>query len=143
MAKWNEITSDQDLAEFLKLYDEFHDCCLKELRYISGAYVKQDLAMYPINDQRKLFVLFQRQNEKNSVVELEFSALEILNLNPYNQLYTCEILEASMFFENGKVYWGDSSDFKNQKELYEGTWLCAENVRWRFVDEYIGEQVIY
>ena len=26
---------------------------------------------------------------------------------------------------------------------YEGTWLCAEKVRWRNVDEYIGNKEIY
>lgn len=143
MSIWNEIVSQQDLTKFLELYDGFHDCCLKELRYVSGAFVRQDFAMHPINDQRKLYVMFQRQNEKNSVVELEFSSLESLSLKPVNQTYTCEIFDASMYFENGKIYWADSSEFSKQKKVYDGTWICAEKVRWRFVDEYIGDNVIY
>lgn len=143
MSIWNEIITDNDLTEFLELYGGFHDCCLKELRYISGAFVNKDLSMKPINTQRKLLVLLQRQSEDNPVVELEFSCLESLNLKPVNQTYTCEILDVSMFFENGKIYWGDSDLFETQREQYEGTWLCAGKARWRFVDKYIGDQEIY
>lgn len=143
MLKWNEIVSQHDLSAFLALYDNFHDCCLKELRYVSGAFINQNLAMKPINDQRKLLVIFQRQSENNPVVELEFSSLESLNLKPSNPMYTCEIFDATMYFENGKIYWADSSEFKKARKVYDGTWVCAERVRWRFVDEYIGEQEIY
>ena len=37
-------------------------------------------------------------------------------------------------FENGKIYWGDSSDFARQRENYQGTWLCADRVKWRMID---------
>ena len=140
---WNEINTDEKLNEFLELYGNFHDSCLKELRYISGAFVNQDLEMYPINDKRKLYVVFQRQCEKNSTIEIEFSSLIKLNLAPNTETYTCEILDATMFFENGYIYWGDSDWFKEEREQYDGTWLCAEKVRWRFVDKHIGDQEIY
>ena len=143
MSAWNEIMTDKDLADFLEAYDGFHDCCLKELRYISGAFVNKDLSMNPINTHRKLLILFQRQSEDNPAAELEFSDLESLNLKPVNQTCTCEIPDVSMFFENGKIYWGDSEWFRTQREHYEGTWLCAKKARWRFVDEYIGDKEIY
>ena len=57
-----------------------------------------------------------------------------MNLAPNDETYTCEILEATMFFENGRIYWGDSIWFKEQREQYDGTWLCAEKVRWRNAD---------
>lgn len=143
MSIWNEITTDSDLTEFLELYGRFHDCCLKELRYISGAFVNKDLSMNPINTQRKLLILFQRQSEDNPVIELEFSNLETLNLKPIERIYTCEIFGASMFFENGKIYWGDSNLFETQRAQYDGTWLCAEKARWRFAYEYMGDKEIY
>lgn len=143
MSVWNEIIIDKDLTDFLELYDGFHDCCLKELRYISGAFVGKDLSMNPVNTKRKLSILFQRQSEDKPVVELEFSCLESLNLKPVNQTSTCEILDVSMFFENEKLYWSDSDLFKTQRKQYEGTWLCAKKARWRFVDEYLGDKEIY
>lgn len=143
MAEWNDIYTEKQLNEFLVLYGGFHDCCIKELRYLSGAFVNENLDMYPLNDQRKLYIIFQRQAEECTVVEMEFSGLVSLSLNPVDELYTCEILDASMFFEDGKIYWGDSICFKEQREVYEGTWLCAQKVKWRIADEYMGNKEVY
>ena len=125
------------------IYGGFHDSCLKEMRYISGAFVNEKLGMHPVNDQRRLYIVFQRQCENTTVVELEFSGLIELNLVPNNESYTCEIYDVSMFFENDKIYWSDSYEFESMRENYKGTWLCAEKVRWRKVDGYIGENNIY
>ena len=131
---WNEINTEQEVNAFLELYGYFHDSCLKELRYISGAFVNEKLEMYPKNDERKVYALFQRQDENISTIEIEFAGLIKMNLAPNDETYTCEILEATMFFENGRIYWGDSIWFKEQREQYDGTWLCAEKVRWRNAD---------
>ena len=32
----------------------FHDSCLKELKYISGAYVNEKLSMIPVNKQKNI-----------------------------------------------------------------------------------------
>ena len=45
---WNKITSNQDIINFMELISGFHDSCIKELRYYSGAYVDKDLSMYTI-----------------------------------------------------------------------------------------------
>ena len=132
---WNEINTEQELFAFLKLYSNFHDCCLKEMRYISGAFVNLNSEMHPINDKRKLYIVFQGQCADITSIEMEFSGLIKLNLIPVDETYTCEILDISMFFENGKIYWGDSDEFFVQRELYDGTWLCAEKVRWRIADK--------
>lgn len=131
---WYNINTEQELDNFFELYGGFHDCCLKELRYISGAFVKENFEMHPINDQRRLYILFQRQSENFTSIELEFSGLIKLSLTPCDDSFTCEILDASMFFEDGKFYWGDSNWFIELREQYTGTWLCAEKVRWRIVD---------
>ena len=141
--KWNEINNEKDLNDFLYTCGGFHDSCLKELRYVSGAFVDEKFAMYPVNDQRKLYIIFQQQSRNSTVIELEFSRLVELHLNPNDENYTCEILDASLFFEDGKVYWGDSDWFETKRETYDGTWLCAEKVRWRILDFGIGEKEIY
>jgi len=133
--QWNEIKSEQDLQSFLELFGNFHDSCLKEMRYISGAYVGEDLAMNPINNQRKLYVVLQRQYRDMTTVEIEFSGLVKLNLAPCDEGYTCEILDAAMFFEDGLVYWADSENFTKQRTEYDGTWLCAKKAAWRVVEQ--------
>lgn len=140
---WNDISNEKDLENFLNIYGEFHDCCLKELKYVSGAFVNSDLSMHAINDKRDLYIIFQRQSLENACVELKFSELISLNLCPNDELYTCEILDASFFFEKGNIYWADSNWFKFKRNSYSGTWLCAKRVKWRILDNSIGEKTIY
>ncbi len=143
MTNWSDIHTEADLNKFLETYGGFHDCCLKELRYVSGAYVQENLWMHPVNDQRKLYLLLQRQSESNSVLELEFSGLMKMNLQPNDENYTCEILDVSMFWEDGEIYWGDSNWFQTEREQYEGTWLCAKQVRWRILENALGNRELY
>ena len=42
---WNEIATQEDLASFMDTMCFFHDSCLKELKYISGAYVNEKLGI--------------------------------------------------------------------------------------------------
>ena len=37
---WYEISSEREINDFMKKINFFHDCCIKELKYSSGAYVK-------------------------------------------------------------------------------------------------------
>lgn len=131
---WQEIVSDSDLVNFMNEVCHFHDGCLKELHYISGAYVNDDLTMYPINDQRLLRVIIQRQYTNNSTIELEFSGLKFLNLFPVDSTYTCEIQKSVMFFKNDYIYWCDHEDFlKLDLNDFEGTIICAKKMRWRSI----------
>jgi hypothetical protein len=43
---WNEINSNEDLSNFMDMHYGFHDSCLKELKYISGAYANEKF-MHP------------------------------------------------------------------------------------------------
>lgn len=59
-----------------RVYD-FHDSCVKEMSYISGAYVDDSLSMYPLNDRRILRVVIQRQFDENSMIEMEFQGFKV------------------------------------------------------------------
>lgn len=54
---WNEIRSEQDIRDFMDKVYAFHDSCIKEMHYVSGASVNADLRMYPLNDRRVLNVI--------------------------------------------------------------------------------------
>ncbi|MCI8332188.1 MAG: hypothetical protein HFE78_05130 [Clostridiales bacterium] len=141
---WNEIKNSEDIKNFMEMHYYFHDSCIKELKYISGAFVDRDLSMRPINNKRILKLLIQRQFEKNPVIEMEFSGLNFMNLNPINEKYTCEIFGATMILKNGCFYWCDDDWVTDETiEQYEGTLICASKVRWRNVDQYLGEQEVY
>ena len=56
---WQEISNDREIQCFMDKVCFFHDSCIKELKYISGAYVNADLSMHPINDRRLLSVIIR------------------------------------------------------------------------------------
>lgn len=141
---WNDILCQYDLEKFLKLFGSFHDSCIKELKYTSGAFVNQNLSIYPINDQRNLKIIFQRQISNPSVIEMEFMGLIRLNMYPVNENYTCEIFDATMILSEDGVCWYDCEKL-TEKDLsdYNGTLICASKVRWRVAEEHIGQTEIY
>ena len=65
MHKWNEITDENSLKEFMERVSFFHDSCIKEMHYLSGAYVNENLDMYPVNDRRNCenFTFHHRRRE--------------------------------------------------------------------------------
>jgi hypothetical protein len=141
---WNEINSNEDLSNFLDMLHGFHDSCLKELKYISGSYVNENLSMYPINDQRTLNIVIQRQFKDPSVIELEFSGLIYLKMFPNDENYTSEIFDATMILKDDCIFWCDCGGLSEADlETYKGTTICASKVRWRAADEYIGQEKVY
>ena len=141
---WNEIVCKKDLDSFMNIMCGFHDSCVKEIKYISGAYVNEKLSMSPVNSQRILCVIIQRQFEDPSAIEMQFAGLKYLKLFPNGENYTCEILDASMIIKEDCIYWCDCGGLSEKDiESYTGTTICASKVRWRAVDEYIGPNEIY
>lgn len=141
---WNEIISSDDLTCFMETYDDFHDSCIKEMKYISGAYVNSDLSMHPVNDKRILKLIIQRQFNLHSAIEMEFLGLKYLKMFPNNEKFTCEILDATMILKNDCVYWCDCGGLaETDLDDYKGTVICASKARWRVIGKYMGSQEIY
>lgn len=137
---WQIIRNDEDIQRFMIEVDFFHDSCLKEAKYLSGAYVNKDLSMYPINNQRILKIIIQRQSIDMPIIEMEFSGLINFNLCPLPENYTCEILDSTLFFKNECIYWSDSDFFS---DLNNKTIVCATKLRWRQIDNNIGNEEFY
>lgn len=141
---WNEIHDQKDLICFMKNMGYFHDSCIKELKYVSGAYVEDDLSMYPLNDKRILKVIIQRQFKDSSMIEMEFVGLKQLKLFPLDEHYTCEIFESTMILRDNIFYWCDCDGLdENDLENYEGTLICSSKFRWRVIDNCMGDQEFY
>lgn len=141
---WHEIKSNTDLINFMDTICSFHDSCIKEIKYLSGAYVDEKLSMHPVNDLRILRVIIQRQFDDNSMVELEFSGLKCLKLFPSGDKYTCEILDSTIILKGDNIYWCDCGGL-SEKDLdnYEGTMICASGLRWRSIDGCMGIKEFY
>ena len=107
---WIEIVDEKDLKKFMENVEFFHDSCIKEIKYLSGAYVNENLSMYAVNDQRILSVIIQRQYKNNSMFEMEFRGLKYLRLFPIDDQYTCEILDSTMIIKEDCIYWCDCGE---------------------------------
>lgn len=141
---WNEITNKKDIHAFMEMVGGFHDSCIKEMKYLSGAYVSDDLAMWALNDKRVLNVVIQRQFKEISMIEMQFIGLKYLKLFPVDEEYTCEILGSIMFFKEGCIYWCDCEEVSEDDfEDYEGTVICAEGLRWRNIENRMGAEEFY
>ena len=144
MHKWNEITDENSLKEFMERVSFFHDSCIKEMHYLSGAYVNENLDMYPVNDRRILRVIIQRQYEEDSMIEMEFQGLKYLKLFPVDERYTCEILDATMIMKEGYIYWCDWGGLSETDiGSYDGTVICAAKLRWRAISGHMGQEEFY
>lgn len=141
---WNDIANENDLKGFMDAMYGFHDSCIKEIKYISGAYVNEKLSMSPVNSKRILSVIIQRQFEDLSAIEMQFMGLKYLKLFPNDENYTCEILDATMIIKEDHIYWCDCGGLSEKDiESYTGTTICASKVRWRAADKYLGAKEIY
>ena len=129
---WQEIKTEMELQTFMEKLHFFHDSCIKDIQYISGAYVNAELRMHAINDRRLLRVLVQRQCAELATLELEFGGLKYMNLIPLDETYTCEILAAALYFQDGYIYWCDkTADDTQDAGPFESILICAERLRWR------------
>lgn len=122
----------------------FHDSCIKEIHYISGAFVNENFSMYPLNDRRILRVVIQRQIKIDSMIEMEFQGLKHLKLFPADENYTCEIVDSTMIMKDGNIYWCDSSNLaESDLDDYTGTLICASKLRWRSIENHMGKNQFY
>lgn len=141
---WIEISDENALKKFMESVLYFHDSCIKELKYISGAYVQEELSMYPVNDRRILSIIIQRQYEENSMIEMEFQGLKYFKLSPVDNGYTCEILDATMILKENCIYWCDCGGLlETDLDDYDGTVVCASKLRWRPITGCMGKKEFY
>lgn len=145
MKHWIEAQTNDELKSIINIYNEFHDGCIKEIKYISGSYVDEDLSMMPMDSIKELSVIIQRQNRNPSVIELVFSGVERLNLVPSADNYDSIIFSAILEKQNGSIYFADCRYEIEQLESMSNhcTWIKAKNLKWRVADEYIGSELVY
>ncbi len=121
---WNEIVNNETLKEFNEKLSYFHDSCIKEIYYLSGAYVDENLEMYPINDCRILRVIIQCQNEDEPMIEMEFQDLKYLKLFPIDPHYKCEILDSTILLNNCASHSRYFSDELDAQIFYPKENIC-------------------
>ena len=141
---WEKISTNDEILHFMEKVCYFHDSCIKEICYLSGAYVGDNLSMFPLNNRRVLRVLIQRQYEQDSMIEMEFQGLKMFKLFPVDESDTCEIINSTMILKDGNIYWCDCDNLsESNSDEYTGTFICASTLRWRCIENHMGEKDFY
>ena len=144
---WNVIQTQKDADNLINVFGGFHDGCIKEMKYISGEFVAENLSMMPNNIKRELSIIFQRQCEKPCAIEVIFSKLIRMNLSPRDEQYDGIIYGASILVNEEFIFWVDDDlKVENISDIFEQddfTWIKAKEMKWRIADEYIGDDEIY
>ena len=128
---WHYIESQRDINFFMKQTSSFHDTVLKDMIYVSGAYVDDKNAMHCTDSKRQITMCFDSQWCRP--IEMVFEGVAALNLRPYPDNYSSNIYGASLFLRKAAVFFCDGQ-VDDVDKSYEGTWIESYNLRWRFCD---------
>ena len=142
MMSWIYVETGKDIETLMDTFGYFHDSCLKEFYYWSDNYVDDKLSMY-MGWSTCVRMLFQRQKNAPSVLEMEFHKVKNIHITPAMQDYSSEIFCATMKMQEGVTYWADMENWDKSADL-DCTWISAEKVRWRIKDDgFLGEDKVY
>lgn len=134
IAGWNYVETHEDVESLMKQASEFHDSVLRGLNYISGSYVDSDGSVIPMDRIRK--VIMRIESQWCQPVEMVFEGVTALNLRPSNDNCDSIIYCASLYTKDASVFFCDSY-LEQIDKSYEGTWITAYSLRWRFVSKNI------
>mgnify|MGYP000877127970 CR=1 FL=1 len=143
---WNKINNDNDIQYVLARFGYFYDACIKEAKYISGSYVDKDSSMHPMDDLNQLHIIIQTQHKEHSVIELVFEGVERFNLVPVNENFDSLIGGLRLMHMNGFFYFSNNKEIEiSELDKHSDflTWLKAKSVKWKEVNQYIGDSIVY
>lgn len=144
---WNIIKSQTDADNLMDVFGGFHDGCIKEMKYINGEYVSENMGMMPFNTKRELSVIFQHQSRDPSAIEVVFSKLIRMNLSPRDEQFDGIIFGACIAVNEEDIIWVDDDFVRaeniNQALVEDNTWIKAKEVKWRIADDFIGKEEVY
>ena len=148
MENWHDIQTEEDIAFLMSTYGDFHDACIVSLNYQSGAFVDKKRSMwFGDADDRRLSVIFQCQWEPRTI-ELQFLGLRQMRIVGWQDNYLCDISSAHLAFydrllpgEPKRVIvwsdrdWFDVEDIDNMIHEPAETYIVANTLRWRIVED--------
>ncbi len=146
MSGWHEIVNAEDINTLQSFYGGFHDSCIKELKYLSGAGVNDKRAMFSGEAKDRIVdVVFQRQGLPITI-ELRFVGMRKMNIVGWQQNYFCDISDCYLAIhkdlipglDDDLIVWADNVGFDpknvlNRKVLQEPdtSFIVAEKLLWR------------
>lgn len=131
---WNYIETKKDAESLKEQVSGFHDSVINKLNYVSGSYVNNDRSMHPFDNLRQVTILVESQ--WCQPIEMVFEGVTALNLRPSGDNYDSIIFDASLYLKDASVFFSDCY-LEQIDKSYEGTWITAYSLRWRFISNEI------
>lgn len=132
---WKAIVSEEDIAEVMAVFGDFHDSCLRDIYISTREYVDDRGAMY-FDNKLEGSLLFQRQFKRNPVLELKFEDVEHFNFRPQDLAGSSVIYDATLMIRDGLYYW---ADFKGwQIGDNDAVWISGKKLFWRLLPGLTG-----
>ncbi|GAA0084885.1 hypothetical protein UT300007_13240 [Clostridium sp. CTA-7] len=146
--EWYEVKEQRDIDYLLKEYCGFHDSCLVELNYKSGAYVDKERSMcFGTSEERELHMIFQSQCT-GIMLELLFTNVKKFHVAGWQEYYSCDIFDCYLEIrndlimgrDNNLIVWADTEGFNPKEEVERyilneqmTTYVIAANLKWRYL----------
>ncbi|GLC90145.1 hypothetical protein [Lysinibacillus piscis] len=142
---WIHVHNQADIEHLLQTFGYFHDGCLKELHMWADTYVNENLAMtVPSGLDTHVRMLFQRQFNNPSAIELLFEEVTGLHIHPSAENHDSIIYDAIVLQHEGHFYWANHYNWHPQtSSLHNIHWISAKKLKWREVSDWMGPQQRY
>ena len=140
---WTKINTSEDIAFLLEKVNYLVDSCVKEMRYISGSYSENGETLCATNSKRDLYILFHSISENYKTLEIKFSGIRKLILEPYTDEKESVIYDTSLVKKDNLFYWFDYSEADVSNFVPSGTVVVAEQISWRIIEDALGKEEFY
>ena len=140
---WIEVNTEKDMKKLLEVFGGFHDGCLREMHLWNSYFIDEDLCMGSGEGNLNAKVIFQRQLESPSAIEVYFTQVQRMNIVSTPSNYWYSIFEATLSYKDGLYYWSDEDNFNIDSPTNEAMWISSKGIKWRNRSEWMGEELRY
>lgn len=131
---WTEIKTSGDTEKFIERFDGLCGSVIKEIHYLGGCYVDNDLSVFPLNVKSRVSLVIQRQSDDPSMLIMEFSGVGRMRLNPVPDDIDCEIQRCTLTVIDGMICFCDGETEELSDEVWTEPRLTEEERNDRRLD---------
>jgi hypothetical protein len=145
---WISANTDNEIKTLMDYYGGFHDSCISEIKYASGAFVDSEQSMHMGNaEDRQVEIVFQRQWEPVAII-LRFIGMRKMNITGWQRNYSPDIYGCYLSIHNNlivglddnMIVWADDSSF-NPKQQLERELLSEPSISYIIADKLFWKSI--
>lgn len=141
---WIEIKDANDIKHLLDYFGNFHDGCFREIHLWNSYFVTDELSMCCGDNSLNGNILFQRQYEKPSTIEICFNEIQSIYVNSPRAGIWQSIFGVTLLYNDGVFYFADEENWDTNNPEFNGSvWIIAKRIKWRDTSEWMGDKLRY